>query len=57
MVANNILLCFVKGINGVRKIKGGCNPATWMLEVTTISQEENLGVDYAEIYKNSNLYL
>ncbi|KAJ8640592.1 hypothetical protein MRB53_017286 [Persea americana] len=51
------LINYFEGINGVRKIKGGCNPATWMLEVTTISQEENLGVDYAEIYKNSNLYL
>ncbi|RWR83055.1 ABC transporter G family member 36 [Cinnamomum micranthum f. kanehirae] len=50
------LINYFEGINGVCKIKGGCNPATWMLEVTTISQEENLGVDFAEIYKNSNLY-
>lgn len=45
-----------KGINGVSKIKDQYNPATWMLEVTTAAQEEALGVDFTEIYKNSDLY-
>lgn len=38
------------------KIKNGYNPATWMLEVTSEAQEEALGVNFAELYKNSDLY-
>ncbi|KAG5540634.1 hypothetical protein RHGRI_020755 [Rhododendron griersonianum] len=45
-----------KGINGVCKIKDGYNPATWMLEVTSPAQEVALGVDFAQLYKNSELY-
>ncbi|KAG5540567.1 hypothetical protein RHGRI_020697 [Rhododendron griersonianum] len=45
-----------KGINGVSKIKDGYNPATWMLEVTSVAQEAALGVDFAQVYKNSELY-
>lgn len=43
-------------IEGVSKIKDGYNPATWMLEVTTEAQELTLGVDFAELYRNSELY-
>ncbi|XXG63723.1 hypothetical protein AAC387_Pa05g1844 [Persea americana] len=50
------LINYFEGINGASKIRDGYNPATWMLEVTTISQEENLGVNFADIYKNSSLY-
>ncbi|KAF2301529.1 hypothetical protein GH714_025541 [Hevea brasiliensis] len=32
------------------------NPATWMLEVTSSAQELVLGVDFAAIYRNSELY-
>jgi hypothetical protein len=46
----------MKGIQGVSKIKDGYNPATWMLEVTTSSKEAELGIDFAEVYKNSELY-
>jgi len=46
----------VKGIRGVRKIEDGYNPATWMLEVTTPAQELALGIDFADSYKNSDLY-
>ncbi|WJZ94695.1 hypothetical protein VitviT2T_013531 [Vitis vinifera] len=38
------------------KIKESYNPATWMLEVTTTAQEVFLGVDFKEIYKNSDLF-
>ena len=48
--------CVVKGIQGVSKIEDGYNPATWMLEVTSAAQEITLGVDFAEVYKNSELY-
>jgi len=43
----------LKGIQGVKKIKDGYNPATWMLEITTSSKEIELGIDFAELYKNS----
>lgn len=47
---------FMKAINGVSKIKDGYNAATWMLKVTTAAQEDALGVDFAEIYKNSDQF-
>ncbi|XXG64024.1 hypothetical protein AAC387_Pa05g2087 [Persea americana] len=50
------LVSYFEGIHGVSKIKDGYNPATWMLEVTTVAQEEALGANFAEIYKNSDLY-
>lgn len=40
----------------MKKIKDGYNPATWMLEVTTLAQEDALGVNFAEVYMNSDLY-
>ncbi|KAK8660968.1 hypothetical protein V6N13_051872 [Hibiscus sabdariffa] len=42
-------------MNGIPKIKDGYNPATWMLEVTSAAQEEALGVNFTDIYKNSEL--
>ncbi|XP_058223773.1 pleiotropic drug resistance protein 1-like isoform X1 [Rhododendron vialii] len=50
------LIAYFEGINGVNKIKDGYNPATWMLEVTSIAQEAALEVDFAQVYKNSELY-
>ncbi|KAG2598988.1 hypothetical protein PVAP13_5KG412300 [Panicum virgatum] len=50
------LIKYFEGIQGVRKIKDGYNPATWMLEVTTVSQEQILGVDFCDLYKKSELY-
>ncbi|KAL0372075.1 UNVERIFIED_CONTAM: Pleiotropic drug resistance protein 1 [Sesamum calycinum] len=50
------LIKYFEGIEGVPKIKDGYNPATWMLEVTTSSQELVLGVDFADQYKGSELY-
>ncbi|EOY26604.1 Pleiotropic drug resistance 12 [Theobroma cacao] len=50
------LIKYFEGIQGVSKIKDGYNPATWMLEVSTTAQELALGVDFADIYKNSELY-
>jgi hypothetical protein len=48
--------CIIQSLHGVSKIKDGYNPATWMLEVTTTSQEQILGVDFSDIYKKSELY-
>ncbi|KAJ4821384.1 ABC transporter G family member 36 [Rhynchospora pubera] len=50
------LIEYFEAVPGVPKIKDGYNPATWMLEVTTGSQEEALGVDFTQLYKNSELY-
>ncbi|KAK8695298.1 hypothetical protein V6N13_000464 [Hibiscus sabdariffa] len=47
---------YFENIPGVPKIKDNCNPATWMLEATSASVESELGVDFAEIYKNSSLH-
>ncbi|KAM7490318.1 hypothetical protein LguiA_033239 [Lonicera macranthoides] len=50
------LIEYFEGINGVSKIKDGYNPATWMLDVTSAQQEAALGVNFVELYKNSELY-
>ncbi|KAJ4838958.1 hypothetical protein Tsubulata_014816 [Turnera subulata] len=50
------LIKYFEEIEGVSKIKDGYNPATWMLEVTTSAQELAMGVDFTEIYRNSDLY-
>ncbi|XP_058737880.1 pleiotropic drug resistance protein 1-like isoform X1 [Vicia villosa] len=50
------LISYFEGIQGVSKIKDGCNSATWMLEVTSSVKEMELGIDFAEVYKNSELH-
>jgi ABC-type multidrug transport system permease subunit len=50
------LVDYLEAIEGVAKITPGYNPATWMLEVTSINSAIRLGVDFAEIYQNSSLY-
>ncbi|KAL7122203.1 hypothetical protein ACP275_01G030300 [Erythranthe tilingii] len=49
------LIKYFEEIDGVSKIKDGYNPATWMLDITSTAQEAALGVDFAELYKNSEL--
>ncbi|KAJ7527147.1 hypothetical protein O6H91_16G039300 [Diphasiastrum complanatum] len=50
------LIEYFQAVDGVPRIKEGYNPATWMLEVTSQSTESKLGIDFAEIYRNSALY-
>ncbi|XP_009596530.1 pleiotropic drug resistance protein 1-like [Nicotiana tabacum] len=50
------LIKYFESNPGVAKIKEGYNPATWMLEVTASAQEMMLGVDFTDVYKNSDLY-
>ncbi|KAF3674465.1 Pleiotropic drug resistance protein 1 [Capsicum annuum] len=52
----DIFEAFDESMPGVSKIQDGYNPATWMLEVTTPAQEIMLGVDFADLYKKSDLY-
>lgn len=50
------LIKYFEDVDGVSKIKPGYNPATWMLESTSFSQEVILGVNFSDIYKNSELF-
>ncbi|XP_015972150.1 pleiotropic drug resistance protein 1-like [Arachis duranensis] len=50
------LIHYFEGIQGVNAISDGYNPATWMLEVTSSAKEMELGIDFAQLYKNSDLY-
>ncbi|MCO5580506.1 hypothetical protein L7F22_034374 [Adiantum nelumboides] len=50
------LVDYFQAIPGVPQIKQGYNPAAWMLDVSSPSAESQLGVDFAEIYRNSTLY-
>ncbi|PIN11340.1 Pleiotropic drug resistance proteins (PDR1-15), ABC superfamily [Handroanthus impetiginosus] len=50
------LIEYFERIDGLRRIKPGYNPATWMLEVTSAAEENRLGVDFAEIYRKSALF-
>ncbi|XP_022859772.1 ABC transporter G family member 29-like, partial [Olea europaea var. sylvestris] len=47
---------YFEAIPGVPKIKEKCNPATWMLEVTSVAAETRLGIDFATHYKSTTLY-
>ncbi|PIN02962.1 Pleiotropic drug resistance proteins (PDR1-15), ABC superfamily [Handroanthus impetiginosus] len=47
---------YFEGISRVPKIRDNYNPATWMLEVTSTFLEAELGIDFAQIYKNSTLH-
>ncbi|KAA8541752.1 hypothetical protein F0562_022904 [Nyssa sinensis] len=47
---------YFEAIPGVPKIKEKYNPATWMLEVSSVAAEARLGIDFAEHYKSSALY-
>ncbi|XP_044978700.1 ABC transporter G family member 45-like [Hordeum vulgare subsp. vulgare] len=47
---------YFEDIPGVPRIKDGQNPASWLLDVTSHTTEYKIGVDYAEIYRNSSLY-
>eukprot|EP01018_Ginkgo_biloba_P008437 Gb_15305 [translate_table: standard] len=50
------LIEYFTAIDGVPEIKEGTNPATWMLEVTSVAEEHRLRVDFAEVYTKSALY-
>ncbi|XP_075642119.1 pleiotropic drug resistance protein 1-like isoform X1 [Castanea sativa] len=52
----SLLISYFEGIRGVKKIRDGINPATWMLEVTNTAQEAVLGVNFADVYNKSELY-
>lgn len=48
---------YKQAVPGVPKIRDGYNPAAWMLDVTSTQMEQILGVDFAEYYRQSKLFL
>ncbi|XP_051137169.1 ABC transporter G family member 32-like isoform X2 [Andrographis paniculata] len=50
------LIQYFEAIPGVQRIRPGYNPAAWILEVTSSAEENRLGVDFAEIYRQSDLF-
>lgn len=56
LLLNILMHVSPKGIRGVSKMKNGYNPANWMLEVTSAAQEAALGINFTDIYKNSEAY-
>uniref|UniRef100_A0A0D2ZSG0 ABC transporter domain-containing protein n=1 Tax=Brassica oleracea var. oleracea TaxID=109376 RepID=A0A0D2ZSG0_BRAOL len=53
--SSNVIEYFMR-IPGVPKMKENTNPATWLLGITSRSSEDKLGVDLAQIYKESSLF-
>nr|CAD1840726.1 unnamed protein product [Ananas comosus var. bracteatus] len=47
---------YFEAIPGVPKINKGQNPAAWMLDISSHVMEYTIGIDYAEIFRNSSLY-
>lgn len=50
------LVNFFQSLDGIPRIQEGINPATWMLEVTRSAEERRLGIDFAEVYQESELF-
>ncbi|CAI5977492.1 unnamed protein product [Closterium sp. NIES-64] len=50
------LIKYLQAVPGVQPIPDGYNPATWMLEVTAPAAAESIGADFAEIFRNSQLF-
>ncbi|CAL5000751.1 unnamed protein product [Urochloa decumbens] len=50
------MIKYFEAIPGVPRINKGQNPAAWMLDISSHITEYEIGVDYAEIYRNSSLY-
>jgi len=48
---------YFEAIPGVQKICEGCNPATWMLEVSSVNVENELNIDFADLYEKSSLFM
>ncbi|RHN67618.1 putative iron-chelate-transporting ATPase [Medicago truncatula] len=53
---SNVMIKYFQSISGISPIPSDYNPATWMLEVTTLAIEEKLGVDFANVYENSDQF-
>uniref|UniRef100_R7W6R7 Pleiotropic drug resistance protein 3 n=1 Tax=Aegilops tauschii TaxID=37682 RepID=R7W6R7_AEGTA len=54
--STEIFEAFDEKISGVPKIKSNCNPATWMMDVTSTSMEVQHNMDFAILYEESSLH-
>ncbi|KAI3448446.1 hypothetical protein Pfo_005111 [Paulownia fortunei] len=52
-ITSNFIVISLGISGGVPKLKDDCNPATWMLEITSASSEAELGIGFSQIYVNS----
>ncbi|KAL0354631.1 UNVERIFIED_CONTAM: ABC transporter G family member 36 [Sesamum radiatum] len=50
------IIDYFEAIPGVPKIREHCNPAAWMLEVSSVAAEARLAIDFGEYYKSTPLY-
>lgn len=49
------LIDYFTSTPGVEPPQGKLNPATWMLDISAVGAEASLGVDFADIYADSEL--
>ncbi|KAI5072441.1 hypothetical protein GOP47_0012547 [Adiantum capillus-veneris] len=49
------IIDYFEAVPGVPKIKDKYNPATWMLEASSIAVEQRLGIEFADVYRKSSL--
>ena len=47
------LVEYFQSIQNVPRVSEGINPATWMLEISTVAAEERLGLDFADVFASS----
>ncbi|KAK8444715.1 hypothetical protein SEVIR_9G186902v4 [Setaria viridis] len=47
---------YFEKISGVPKIEKNCNPATWMMDITSASMEFQLNINFASAYQESPLH-
>ena len=50
------LVSYFQALDGVPRVQEGINPATWMLEVSRPAEERRLGIDFAQVYADSDLF-
>lgn len=53
---SQIMVDYFQAIEGVPKLKEGYNPATWMLEISNPAAAEKMGVDFADVFKQSERF-
>lgn len=45
-----------QAVPGVPDLENGLNPATWMLQISSTGMEASLGIDFADVYRESKLF-
>ena len=50
------MLIYLQAIQGTARLTGSMNPATWVLQATAACIEQELSIDFAEIYAASAMH-